>query len=126
MTPTTTASPTTSRRDRGFTLVEILIAIVLVGILSAVVVVGISNLTEKGSQSACTASLDASKAAAVVHFTNAGIYPATFAEMTAATPPSLTLPSDVTVVSPVALQGQGWTLTLTPGVDNQPPTFACS
>ncbi len=34
--------------DKGFTLVEILIAIVLVGILSAVAVVGISNLVSKG------------------------------------------------------------------------------
>ena len=34
--------------DKGFTLIEILIAIVLVGILSAVAVVGISNLVSKG------------------------------------------------------------------------------
>ena len=51
------------RDDRGFTLVEILIAIVLVGILSAVVVVGIGNLTSQGSSSACKASADASRAA---------------------------------------------------------------
>ena len=36
------------REDKGFTLIEILIAIVLVGILSAVAVVGISNLVSKG------------------------------------------------------------------------------
>jgi len=41
--------------DKGFTLIEILIAIVLVGILSAVAVVGISNLVSKGGSSACTA-----------------------------------------------------------------------
>ena len=49
--------------DKGFTLIEILIAIVLVGILSAVAVVGISNLVSKGTASACTASNDAAKAA---------------------------------------------------------------
>ena len=38
--------------DKGFTLIEILIAIVLIGILSAVAVVGISNLVSKGSTSA--------------------------------------------------------------------------
>ena len=48
--------------DKGFTLIEILIAIVLVGILSAVAVVGISNLVSKGSTSACAASADAAKA----------------------------------------------------------------
>ncbi len=35
--------------DKGFTLIEILIAIVLVGILSAVAVIGISNLVSKGT-----------------------------------------------------------------------------
>ena len=53
--------------DRGFTLIEILIAIVLVGILSAVAVVGISNLVSKGSKSACGASADAAKAASQVY-----------------------------------------------------------
>ena len=39
------------QEDKGFTLIEILIAIVLVGILSAVAVVGISSLVSKGSAS---------------------------------------------------------------------------
>ena len=56
------------REDKGFTLIEILIAIVLVGILSAVAVVGISNLVSKGTASACTASKDAAKAASAVYF----------------------------------------------------------
>ena len=56
------------RVDQGFTLMEIVIAIALVGILSAVAVVGIGSLTSKGSKSACTSSLDAAKAASVVHF----------------------------------------------------------
>ncbi len=38
--------------EKGFTLIEILIAIVLVGILSAVAVVGISNLVSRGGTSA--------------------------------------------------------------------------
>ena len=67
------------QEDEGFTLIEILIAIVLVGILSAVAVVGISSLVSKGSSSACEASMDAAKAASAVYFTsNANAYPATF------------------------------------------------
>ncbi|MGZ4762849.1 MAG: type II secretion system protein, partial [Ilumatobacteraceae bacterium] len=44
--------------DKGFTLIEILIAIVLIGILSAVAVVGISNLVGKGSSASCNATKD--------------------------------------------------------------------
>jgi prepilin-type N-terminal cleavage/methylation domain-containing protein len=117
--------------DDGFTLVEILIAIVLVGVLSAVVVVGISNLTDKGAKSACTASLDAAKAGSVVYYAaNGNAYPTSFTDLTAevgGTPAALTLPSDVTV-SPDAMSiasGSSWTLTMT-NTKTGAPTFACS
>lgn len=123
-----------SGRDRGFTLVEILIAIVLVGILSAVVVVGVSNLTEKGSSSACVASLDAAKTGSVVYYTSNMAYPTTLAQMTSTDPPMLSLPSGVTLNSSAVgnnavgtvASGQGWTLTMTPGATGRTPTFACS
>ena len=76
-------------------MVEIVIAIVLVGILSAVAVVGIGSLTDKGNDSACEASLDAAKAAAVVHLASTNSYPATLTTMTTGTRPALTLPSGV-------------------------------
>jgi len=135
------------RTDRGFTLIEILIAIVLVGILSAVVVIGISNLTSKGSSSACAASADAAKAGAVVYYaSNNNAYPTTLTQMTTATgtgatavPAALSLPSGVTVntvavTTPtpagVGMQaspaGGGWYLTMTVGTNNAAPTFACS
>jgi len=122
------------RRDRGFTLVEILIAIVLVGILSAVVVVGVSNLTDKGSASACSASMDAAKTGSIVYFTSTAAYPTTLLQMTSLDPAALTLPSDVTLNTAVVggnavgtiATGQGWSLTLTPGATGKAPTFACS
>ena len=126
--------------DKGFTLVEILIAIVLIGILSAVAVVGISSLVSKGSTSACNATLDSSKAASAVYFaSNNNAYPTTFNLLTtdvaavvgppavAAIPAALTLPSGVTVATATTLKsGTSWTLTMTPGVGTAAPTFACS
>jgi prepilin-type N-terminal cleavage/methylation domain-containing protein len=113
-----------ARHDDGFTLVEIVIAIVLVGILSAVAVVGIGSLTSKGNSSACQASLDAAKAAVVVHLASTGSYPATLTAMTTGANPAYTLPTGVTVApSGLSTTGSNWTLTMTPG---QPPTFACS
>jgi len=129
--------------DKGFTLVEILIAIVLVGILSAVAVVGISNMVNKGSSSACGASLDASKAATAVYFASNQAYPTSFTQMTTASagvPAPLTFPSGVTVntaasVAPAsptgiaaglqASSGTSWYLTMTAGTGGAAPTFSC-
>ncbi len=112
----------TTATDSGFTLIEVLIAIVVVGILSAVVIIGIGALTNKGNGSACQASADAAKAAATVHYANTGSYPAALYDMTVTSPKELELPSGVTVAANVTA-GATWTLTMTPGT---PPAFACS
>ncbi len=122
-------------KDEGFTLVEILIAIVLVGVLSAVVIVGISNLTSKGSTSACAASADAAKAGTIVYYaSNANSFPTAFDQLTTATagppavPAALTLPSGATVDATklIVSMGTSWKLTMTPGVGGAAPTFVCS
>jgi prepilin-type N-terminal cleavage/methylation domain-containing protein len=122
--------------DKGFTLIEILIAIVLIGILSAVAVVGIGALVSKGSTSACTATSDAAKAGSAVYFGDLSTYPATLALL--ADGVHLTLPTGVTVnpaagttpVSGVNMQTMGtasWKLTmLTAGTATTPPTFGCT
>jgi type IV pilus assembly protein PilE len=119
--------------DSGFTLIEILIAIVLVGILSAVAVVGISNLVGKGSKSSCQASADASKAASAVYFTTNARYPANFLELTApgTTGAPLALPVGVTpapilATTLVVNSGTSWVLTMTPGASGAAPTFGCT
>ncbi len=129
------------REDKGFTLVEILIAIVLVGILSAVAVVGISNLVSKGSTSACGATTDAAKAASAVYFaSNANTYPVSFTQLVDPTKGSaLTLPSAVAIntgvadsnpaATPVGMQlhsGTSWYATMTVGTATTAPTFVCS
>jgi len=105
--------------------VEILIAIVLVGILSAVVVVGVSNLTSKGGDAACAASLDAAKAGSQVYLASNGSYPTTFTQMTSGASPALTVPSGVTAnANGAAMTGSGWTLTLW-AAGSAAPVFTC-
>jgi prepilin-type N-terminal cleavage/methylation domain-containing protein len=141
--PTSQVGHADRDEDAGFTLIEILIAIVLVGILSAVAVVGISNLVGKGKTSACTASADAAKAASAVYFASNSAYPATLTDLTAAgtTGAPLALPSGVTINTAVVAvaapnpgaaigmqaSGAGWFLTMSPGTSaGAAPTFACN
>jgi prepilin-type N-terminal cleavage/methylation domain-containing protein len=117
----------TKKKDQGFTLVEILIAIVVVGILAAVVVVGISSLTNKGNSSACASSRDAAIAGATVHYANTGAWPLLITDMTGATA-ELTLPTGVTVDATGLVAGpvSGWKLTMTPKPAGTAPTWLCS
>jgi prepilin-type N-terminal cleavage/methylation domain-containing protein len=125
--------------DKGFTLIEILIAIVLVGILSAVAVVGISSLVSKGGKSACTATADAAKAGSAVYFANYATYPADFLALTvdATNGPAMTMPAGVvatTGTTPFPIiagtlgvkSGTTWTLTMTPGSATVAPVFTCT
>jgi prepilin-type N-terminal cleavage/methylation domain-containing protein len=122
----TTEQLVADHEDEGFTLIEILIAIVLVGILSAVAVVGISNLVSKGGTSACTASADASKAASAVYFASNNAYPTTFTQLTTAGTDGapLAVPTGAKVTD--TTMTKGWVLTMTPGTSGAAPTFACT
>src|ERR1700743_1552128 len=99
-----------ARRERhemlGFTLIELVIAIVVVGILSAVALVGIAGLTTTASSKACDASKDAAISASAIYFTNKGKYPVEWDDMSAETfvrPDTVTVsPSD-----PKVLVGKG-------------------
>jgi type IV pilus assembly protein PilA len=102
------------RNEKGFTLIELLVAIVVVGILTAVAIVGIAGLTNKGTKSACAATVDAVGAAQAVHFANTNSYPANFGTMTATSPPELVISGAATLGgggSTITGSG-GWSITV--------------
>ena len=57
----------TSRTDRGFTLVEILVVIVILGILATVVAFSVRGVTNRGEVSACGADAKTLTTAADVY-----------------------------------------------------------
>ena len=112
------------QHDDGFTLVEIIIAIVLVGILSAVVVVGVGNILQTGSAASCAASADAARTGATAYWTSHASYPTTFTQLVSPAPPFLELPDSATVdAAGTTVTTPDWALTLTS--TSGAPTFAC-
>ena len=70
--------------EHGFTLVELLVAIVVVGILTAIAIVGIRGLTDTAKKATCQTTLDASRAAVISYYSSQSphVYPADFDVMT--------------------------------------------
>ena len=109
-----------ARRDRGFTLVEVVIAIVVVALLSTTVVIGIGQLTDRGADTACTTSADAARTASAAHWATTGTHPTSFTDLT--TSGALTVPADATLTANDLLLTTGtWALALT----STPPTYTC-
>ena len=115
--------------EAGFTLTEMLVAIVVVGVLTGVAIVGVAGLTDKGGNAACSTSYDAAKAATLAYYSNTGgNYPQRFTDLT--NPPSgepLLDADAATITAPTTLKGEdGWTLTMHPGATVSDRTwFGC-
>ena len=69
------------RRDRGFTLVELLIVIVILGVLSTVAVFAVRGISDRGTASACQADYKVLETATEAYVAQLGVpnpFPSTF------------------------------------------------
>jgi len=64
--------PAAEKKDKGFTLVELLIVIVILGILATVTVFAVRGITDKGKTSACKADQKSLEVAVEAFIANGG------------------------------------------------------
>ena len=67
--------------QKGFTLVELLVVIVILGILAAVVVFAVGGSTDKAKQSSCKAEASAAATAIESYRAKTGNYPAAWSDL---------------------------------------------
>jgi len=61
-----------NKQDKGFTLVELLIVIVILGILATVTVFAVRGITDQGTSSACAADLKTNEVAIETYYAKFG------------------------------------------------------
>ena len=69
------------KRDKGFTLVELLIVIVILGVLSTVTVFAVSGITSRGEDARCDADKRTVEVAAEAYYAENGAWPAAMSNL---------------------------------------------
>lgn len=102
------------RKDRGFTIVELLVVIVVIGILAAITMVSYTGVTAKANTTKALSNAQSAATVAQVYYADSGTWPATAAAFatgyTGGSGATSKMPTGVTVV-PGANGANGTTFT---------------
>jgi prepilin-type N-terminal cleavage/methylation domain-containing protein len=72
------------KNERGFTIMELLVVIVIIGVLAAIGVPAYKNMTDKARKTACQANQRAMSTAVGMYYVEQGKYPDEIADTTTA------------------------------------------
>jgi len=70
------------RNEKGFTLMELMIVIVIIGVLAAIGVPAYKGMTDKARKASCDANLRTVQTAVAMYYSEHGLYPADLTKAT--------------------------------------------
>src|SRR3979409_1953787 len=113
-----------TKQDKGFTLVELLIVIVILGILATVTVFAVTGITNKGKTSACQSDAKTLQTAEEAYSANTGAYTLTQANLVSAgLMHAASTKFTIALVAPTTTTSASYTLTGVVGGDCAGLTF---
>jgi len=89
------------KKERGFTIVELLVVIVVIGILAAITIVSYTGITAKANTTKSLSNAQSAQQVAEIYNADLGYYPATFGIFSTYTGTSK-LPAGITIIADAA------------------------
>ena len=86
------------KQNRGFTIVELLVVIVVIGILAAITIVSYTGITSRANTTKALSNAQSAQSVAEIYFAENSVYPATIGLFSTGST-TTKIPSNVTIIA---------------------------